>query len=76
MARDLRDLFHEATQLPERDRATLAGLLIETLDPGPETEVEEAWSQEIARRLAELEAGTVETIAWEEVREELFGREP
>ena len=63
----------DAAQLPERDRATLAGLLIETLDPGAEADVEAAWSQEVARRVAELDAGTVETIPWEDVRAELFG---
>ena len=74
MSRNLRDLFREAEQLPERDRATLAGLLLETLEPGTESDVEAAWSKEIARRVAELDTGTVQTIPWEEVREELFGR--
>ncbi|MBI4443824.1 MAG: addiction module protein [Acidobacteria bacterium] len=74
MSRNLKELFHEATQLPENDRATLASLLIETLDPAPEPDVQDAWSQEIARRTQEIEAGTVELIPWEEVREELFGR--
>ena len=72
MTRNLNDLFREAAELPDRDRATLAGLLIETLDPGTEPDVEAAWSQEVARRVAELDAGTVETIPWEEVRAELF----
>ena len=45
----------------------------ETLDPISEPDVEEAWSQEIDRRLEEIEAGTVELIAWEDVRAELFG---
>ncbi len=74
MARNLKELFREAAQLPERDRAALAGLLLETLEPAPEPDVQAAWSEEIARRVAEIEAGTVETISWEEVREELFGR--
>jgi len=74
MSRNLRDLFREAARLAERDRATLAGLLLETLDPGAEPDVEAAWSSEIARRVAELDTGTVQTIPWEEVREELFGR--
>lgn len=74
MSRNLKELFHEATQLPEHDRATLAGLLIETLDPAPEPDVQAAWSQEIARRMTEIDAGAVELIPWEEVREELFGR--
>lgn len=74
MERNLKDVFHEAAQLPERDRATLAGLLIETLDPIPEPEVEAAWSEEIKKRVAEIDAGTVELIPWEQVRAELFGQ--
>jgi putative addiction module component (TIGR02574 family) len=72
MERNLKEVFHEAAQLSERDRATLAGLLIETLDPASESEVEAAWSEEIKRRLAEIDAGAVELIPWEEVRAELF----
>ena len=74
MERNLKEVFREAAQLPERDRATLAGLLIETLDPISEPDVEAAWSEEIKRRVAEIEAGTVELIPWEEVRAELFGQ--
>ena len=75
MTRNLEELFREAAQLPERDRATLAGLLIESLEPAPEPDAEAAWSKEIEQRVAELDAGTVETIPWEEVRAELFGRQ-
>jgi len=74
MERNLKEVFHEAAQLPERDRATLAGLLIETLDPASESDVEAAWSEEIKRRLAEIDAGAVELIPWEEVRAELFSQ--
>ena len=75
MERNLNDVFQQAVQLPERDRATLAGLLIETLDPvsDPDPDVEAAWSEEIERRLAEIDAGTVELIPWETVQAELFG---
>ena len=72
MERNLNDVFQQAVQLPERDRATLAGLLIETLDPVSEPDVEAAWSEEIERRLAEIDAGTVELIPWDDVRLELF----
>lgn len=75
MNRDFKELFQEAGKLPERDRAALAGLLIESLEPAPEPDVEAAWSQEIARRVAELDAGGVELISWEEVRAELLGRQ-
>ena len=40
MSRNLKEVFQEAARLPERDRATLAGLLIETLDPVSELDVE------------------------------------
>ncbi|HEY6802449.1 MAG TPA: addiction module protein [Pyrinomonadaceae bacterium] len=74
MERNLKNVLQEAIQLPERDRATLAGLLIETLDPisESESEVEAAWSAEIDRRVAEIDAGEVELIPWEVVRAELF----
>ena len=72
MSRNLNDLFREAAQLPEEDRATLVGLLIESIEPGPEADVEAAWTAEIAKRSAEIKSGAVRTIPWEEVRKELF----
>jgi putative addiction module component (TIGR02574 family) len=35
-------------------------------------DIEAAWSKEIERRVAEIDAGTVELVSWEEVRDELF----
>ena len=75
MPKGLRQIFLEATALPERDRATLAALLIESLDPQLEPEVEAAWEREIGRRIAELDDGSVETVPWEVVRQQLFGRQ-
>jgi putative addiction module component (TIGR02574 family) len=72
MERNLNDVFQEAVQLPEGGRATLAGLLIETLDPVSEPDIEAAWSEEIERRLSEIDAGIVELISWDDVRSELF----
>jgi len=37
-------------------------------------EVEAAWSEEIKRRLAEIDSGAVEVVSWEEVQSELFGQ--
>jgi putative addiction module component (TIGR02574 family) len=74
MARDLRQMFREAFELAESDRATLAGLLIESLEPPPDPEVEELWAQEAERRWQEIEGGSAQTIPWEEVRAKLFRR--
>jgi len=74
MARDLKKVFREAFDLPESERATLAGLLIESLEPPPDPEIEEIWAEEAERRWQQIEAGTTETIPWEEVRAKLFRR--
>jgi putative addiction module component (TIGR02574 family) len=74
MRKDVTALFRDASDLPDRDRATLAGLLIESLEADQEPDVEAAWSDEIKRRVADLDAGNVETIPWEEVRRRLLDR--
>jgi putative addiction module component (TIGR02574 family) len=74
MARDLRKVFREAFELPESERATLAGLLIESIEAPPDPDVEEQWAIEAERRWRQIEAGEVETIPWEGVRAKLFRR--
>jgi putative addiction module component (TIGR02574 family) len=74
MSRTFIDLWKEASELSEKDRADLAGLLIESLEGEPEREVEAAWAAEIERRVAELDAGVVKAIPWEEVRQRLVDR--
>jgi hypothetical protein len=44
-----------------------------TVDHLSELDIEAAWSEEIERRLGEIDAGTVELIPWDDVRSELFG---
>ncbi|HEX9985286.1 MAG TPA: addiction module protein [Thermoanaerobaculia bacterium] len=75
MSRDLKTIFREAAELPESDRATLAALLLESLDPAPTPQVKAAWSREIGRRVSEIEDGSAELLDWEDVRAELFGAE-
>jgi putative addiction module component (TIGR02574 family) len=74
MSRNLRDQFRDVFELPESERATLAGLLIRSLEPPPDPEVEELWAAEAERRWLEIESGVAETIPWEEVRARLFRR--
>lgn len=75
MGRDLKDLIREAVELPESDRATLAGVMLESLDPRPSPEVSAAWSREIERRVRDIDEGTVELLDWEDIRRELFASE-
>jgi putative addiction module component (TIGR02574 family) len=63
-----------ASALSEQERATLAGLLIESLESEVDPDVEEAWRIEIERRVAELDSGAVETVPWEVVKAKLLQR--
>ena len=74
MSRTFTDVWKEASELSEADRAALAGLLIESLEGEPDPDVEGAWAAEIEKRVAELDAGTVKSIPWEEVRQRLLDR--
>jgi len=74
MSRTFTDVWKEAADLSDEDRATLAGLLIESLEGEPDLDVEAAWAAEIEKRVAELDAGTVESIPWEQVRQRLLNR--
>lgn len=74
MARSVVDLFREAEDLDERERATLAGLLLESLETEPDSDVEAAWTAEIDRRMAQIDAGEVALIPWEEVKDKLLAQ--
>jgi putative addiction module component (TIGR02574 family) len=75
MSKKVGDIIREAAALSESDRATLAGAMIESLDPAPTPAVKAAWSREIERRVREIENGTVELVDWAVVRDELFADE-
>ena len=74
MSRSVDELFREAIELPESERTQLAGLLLETIDGEPDEAIEDAWDEEVERRVRQLDAGEVKTIPWEEVRAKLHAR--
>jgi putative addiction module component (TIGR02574 family) len=75
MATELKQLFREALELTDNDRATLAGLLIESLEAPPDPDVENAWAEEAERRWQGIQSGTVRTIPWDEVKAKLLSGE-
>jgi putative addiction module component (TIGR02574 family) len=74
MSTHVTELFERASALSEQERATLAGLLIESLESEIDPDVEEKWRLEIERRLAELDSGTAKTVPWEVVKAKLLQR--
>lgn len=66
------ELLKQVLTLGERDRASVAGALIESLHQETDPDAEEAWDTAIRRRVEELDSGAVETLPWSEVRARLF----
>ncbi len=64
-----------AQELPEDQRIQLANSLWESVDSGEsnatDAEIDAAWDGEIARRVAEIKAGTAVTYSADEVTAEL-----
>ena len=71
MTEEVSELLKRALALPVEARAALAGSLLESLEDTVDASVEEAWSQEIARRIGELDSGKVKPIPWAEARRQI-----
>ena len=67
MAQEADDILKRALALPSADRADIASVLINSLDPAEDAAVRAAWDAEIARRIEELDSGKAQTISLEEV---------
>jgi len=70
MTQDATELLKRALALTPEERAELAGSLLESLDAADDDPkaVEAAWSEEIARRIGDLDSGRAKTVPWEEVQ--------
>jgi len=71
MTEEVSELLKKALALPAEARAALAGSLLDSLDDTVDVSVEEAWSEEIARRIGELDSGKVKPIPWAEARRQI-----
>jgi putative addiction module component (TIGR02574 family) len=75
MAHEISEILKKALALPPEARAALAGSLLESLDERPADQgVDSAWSEEIERRIEEIDSGKVQLIPYEEVRRRLMAR--
>ena len=78
------EIIASALQLPLAEREQIVealqeSLIDETIDHGPEEPadvVEAAWSEEIARRIADIDSGRVKTVPSEEAWKIINGEAP
>lgn len=71
MSPEVSDLLKRAMALPVDERAALANTLLDSLETADHS-VEEAWDEEVARRMGDLKAGRAVTVPWEELHRELL----
>ncbi|MDA7978374.1 MAG: addiction module protein [Pirellulales bacterium] len=64
-------LFKSALQLSEEQRATLAAMLIESLQEETDDEIQSAWRLELQKRVHDLRSGVVQAVPWEKTRGKL-----
>lgn len=73
MATDPKKILEDALQLPPEARAAIAAWLLDSLDDSSDPDAEDRWSEEIQRRLSELETGEVKPVPWSVARREISG---
>jgi len=74
MARDAGELLRDALSLPAEARAALIDSLIESLDIEVDENAEEAWREEIYRRLQQIDSGAVKLLPWDDAQRRLWAR--
>ncbi len=68
------EILRAALTLPPDAREVLADLLYYSLDSSSQEEIDEAWREEIDRRVREVDEGLVELVPGEEVMAKLRSR--
>jgi putative addiction module component (TIGR02574 family) len=71
MSPEVSDLLNRALALSVDERAALANTLLDSLETTNES-VQEAWDEEVARRIKDLKAGKAVTVPWEQLHRELL----
>ena len=68
MTKATESVLADALKLDPEARAQLASELLASLDGPADPDAEQAWQAEIARRVADLEAGKLKLESWADVK--------
>jgi putative addiction module component (TIGR02574 family) len=67
-------LFADASRLPVADRIQLIEALWDTVPADSLPPLSDEWLEEVRRRSAEYESGSVQTAPWEQIRADALRR--
>ena len=71
MTKPLATVLADALRLDDEARAALAAELLGSLDGPSDPDADSAWDAEIERRIAAIEAGTIQLESWDQVRQRI-----
>jgi len=74
MATTLETITQEVLALPNNQRLALARIILDLDGGAPDPDVEAAWDDEIVARMKAYDEGKLETVSWEEFRDEMRDR--
>ncbi len=71
---DFNTVLSAAQELPDSDRLRLIDALWDSVPRDSEAQFSDEWAREIERRVAELDAGSAQTVPWSQIRDEALER--
>lgn len=73
MEEKLKTILENILNMPQEQRAFIAGQLIDSLDEDIDVDVEMAWQKEIQRRMKNAGKGRAIFMSWEDAKTRLRG---
>ncbi len=70
---DVRQVIESAKYLNAKEKAMVAHCLISSLETRQDEGVDQAWGELAQKRFAELAAGEVDSVSWEEIKKKVKG---
>ena len=66
-------VLEDVLRLSAEERSAVAAALIDSLETEVDDDADQAWSDEIQRRIDDIDTGRVQLIPWSEVRRRMRG---
>ncbi|HKQ82333.1 MAG TPA: addiction module protein [Steroidobacteraceae bacterium] len=76
MVARIEDITKEIVELPRHQRLALIRLLLDLDRPGPSTDIDNAWDEEIRARVKAVDEGRAAGIPYEQIKKEMADRFP
>ncbi len=73
MSSAFNQVIQNIEELNSDEKALVAHCLISSLESKLDDNVDQAWSELAKKRLIELESGTVKSVSWESIKEQVIG---